>query len=322
MANNRKANELNFFKDEVLFPDEAPRDIIGVCIGLDNSSDDCAENKCKINITAKRIRITQGYTDIRREIINMLLMLWRNENMRLHWIKKHFKELGFAVGKTGGENSPSIFLSHSDLDANDELDTSVEDIQLLSEILRVFNPDEYSEIKSKLNDMFNEDDGLKELLEDKGLFFHDTEVSEGPKRDEYCVNGEPSPTPPLLGVVRPTLFIFTTDSACLEFVDNSIEPRKSENTITPYTSNRLDPYCDNIRLWFERSVMGWYSSFDTDEHRDGGEFWYNLKVGKKPINCTNVELYKISEVVSKLLSVNGITLVDPGNGNGGGDRFP
>lgn len=322
MANNRKANELNFFKDEVLFPDEAPRDIIGVCIGLDNSSDDCAENKCKINITAKRTRITQGYTDIRREIINMLLMLWRNENMRLHWIKKHFKELGFAVGKTEGKNSPSIFLSHSDLDANDELDTSVEDIQLLSEILRVFNPDEYSEIKSKLNGKSSRDNELKELLKNKGLFLQDIKGAGIRNCDEYCVNGEPSTTPPLLGVVRPTLFIFTTDSACLEFVDNCIEPRKSENTITPYTSHRLDPYCDNIRLWFDRSVMGWYSSFDTDEHRDGGEFWYNLKVGKKPINCTNDKLNKISKVVSKLLSVNSITLVDPGNGNGGGDRFP
>jgi hypothetical protein len=61
--------------------------------------------------------------------------------------------------------------------------------------------------------------------------------------------------------------------------------------------------------------LGWYSEFDADIHKDGGEYWYDLVTQlAPPSNFSNMALMKFGG--------ESIFLADPGDGMGGGERFP
>jgi len=280
----RNIARLNFYEDRILFPDEAPQDIIGFCVGLKE-----VKGKKHLSLTTRRIGINHEYTDIRREVGNLLLRLWDHKSISMDdfWInkpRKDFKELD--------ENPKYRLNSCNEFNPDDNQflinqsakEFSKHDQVLVERILEAYNPELYNKL------------GLAPVPTKS--------IAKVPSSQIY-LNNRPNNNPPLLDIVRPTLFVFTMDSNFVRFVDECIIPKEP--------SKRLDPYSRNLRSWFGRRVLGWYSHFDADVHNDGGEFWYDLKVEPN-----------IPSSLKMLASLNGSTfnLVDPGNGMGGGERFP
>lgn len=113
---------------------------------------------------------------------------------------------------------------------------------------------------------------------------------------------------PLLEINKPTLLVFTTN------LPATFTPRHFQDCyIKPQDGFELDPECSKLRLWYGGRVLGLYSKFRSpSEDQKIVEYWYNLAVGFDYLNEDKTKL--------KRKSLN--YYFDPGNGNGGGDRFP
>ena len=297
MPNHRFARniaELDFHEDRILFPEETPQDIIGFCVGLTGKPGDPL-SKRSLSITSRRIGINQEYTDIRREVGNLLLRLWRDKktNMDRFWIsepRKHFERMDKIRDKRIVAAQKSIApLNRAKTTISKENLTSDDDGILLYRLAEAFNPSLFKRIK---------DSEKPGVLKQRARPISKTPI---------YVNGRKTREFPLLDIVRPTLLIYTMDASFLKFTDNCVIPKKP--------SNRLSPYNRNLRLWFNRRVLGWYSHFDADIHKDGGEYWYDLVVQITPPNS-------IANMALRSLGGEDIFLADPGDGMGGGERFP
>ena len=113
------------------------------------------------------------------------------------------------------------------------------------------------------------------------------------------IGGKPKPYEyrmPLMGIYRPTLFIYTTNVKGIQFGGKLIHPK--------LPSKSLDPYCSNVRLWNNNEVMGLYSQYDCNIYPDKSEYWYYLEIGAPAKGLAFGPRF------------------DPGNGNGGGPEFP
>jgi len=266
----RNIARLNFHEDRILFPDEAPQDIIGFCIGVKY-----VKGKPHFSITCRRVGINPEYTDIRREVGNLLLRMWEHRSMSMEdfWINKPRKDLAAR------EIHPSY-----------RYDPGFEDKTDDSEFY----------IKSEACAASKDYEATFERL----LAEHENSPSS--HKQTTFINNTINEHKLLLDVVRPTLFIYTIDSDDFRFVDECIAPKEP--------SKRLDPYCRNLRTWFGRRALGWYSHFDADVQHNGGEFWYNLIIDKLK--------HKGLDDQMGLRSRSGRHSVDPGNGMGGGESFP
>lgn len=293
----RKISRLNFYEDTILFPGETPQDIIGFCIGLTGSVKDKPEDRF-LKITSRRVGITQEYTDIRREVGNLLLRLWdhKKQSMDDFWLNNPRKMFTARDERRSKrlEQTSEVPIGGRGFISDEAVQTPISaaafaedhDGLLIRRVLEAFNP--------ALHERFNQ----KPQSRTKGIAPVATKLP-------MFVNGIKTYEAPLLDIVRPTLLVFTMDTNFVRFVDECIIPKKP--------SNRLDPYNRNIRLWFKGRAMGWYSHFDTENHKDGGEFWYDLKV-QPEIPSQFKQFAKLNNST--------FTLADPGDGMGGGERFP
>jgi len=285
----RNIAELDFHEDRVLFPGETPQDIIGFCVGLTGNPGDGLKKRM-LKITTRRIGINQEYTDIRREVGNLLLRLWKDKktNLNKFWIKDprdHFERVDRVRNRRIGFNGNRVVLENPQISSISKEELVQDDDGILFyRLAEAFNPPLFDKIKESSRAK------TKKKL-----------------KDPIFVNGQEKHKAPLLDLVRPTLLVFTMDASFLKFVDDCVIPR--------HPSNRLNPYNRNLRLWFNRRVLGWYSHFDADTHKDGGEFWYDLVVQiAPPKGFKNTPLLK--------LKGQNTFLADPGDGMGGGERFP
>jgi len=303
----RDIAHLNFYEDEILFPDETPQDIIGFCVGLTGKPGD-PPSKRLLNITCRRICITQEYTDIRREVGNLLLRLWDHKapSMDDFWVnnpRKYLKHRDEERARRARESREVPIGAKRKVKSakvkGDTLTTSISaakfakdhDGLLLQRVLERYSPALHELVAQESKP--SKKKALKKTASKKSS-------------PAIYVNGEKTHDAPLLDIVRPTLFIYTMDSNFVRFVDECVIPKAP--------SNRLDPYNRSLRLWFDGRVLGWYSKFDTEIHANGGEFWYDLKVQPAGIPPQFKSF--------NALSGSSFTLADPGDGMGGGERFP
>ena len=299
--------DLNFYEDNILFPDEAPQDIIGFCVGLTGKPSDPHKDRY-LNITCRRVNITQEYTDIRREVGNLLLRLWDKTapTMDDFWVntpRKLAKQRDRQRARRIRESREIPIGKDSKNKSTDETFTTsitavefaekheVHEGAFFNSLLKRHHPELHQKL-AQTSKVFQSEPQKKNTQQ--------------PTSPPIYVNGLETHKAPLLDIVRPTLFIYTMDSNFVRFVDECVIPKAP--------SNRLNPYNRNLRLWFDRRVLGWYSKFNTEIHADGGEFWYDLKV--EPTNIPPAATH------FKMLMGSTFSLADPGEGMGGGERFP
>ena len=283
----RSIAELNFYEDRLLFPGEKPEDIIGFCFGLTGKPSDPIEKR-HLNITCRRIGITPKYTDIRREVGNLLIQFWKHKNLNMtkFWINNARHSVTSSRSALKAERvdtpvTPKRVKKMSAIDVFHPEQTDPETI-LYYRMVEAFNPAQFNKI--------------------------DIAASTSSKRKTHpkiYINDKLQKEMPLIDIVRPTLLIYTMDASFSQFAGDCVEPKSP--------SKRLNPYNRNMRLWFDRTVLGWYSKFDADKHVNGGEFWYNLI-----FEVTNNHPY-----FNFLKTIGSTTYAgDPGDGMGGGERFP
>ncbi len=302
----RNVAELDFHEDRILFPGEAPQDIIGFCVGLTGKPGDPLSKRF-LSITARRIGINPEYTDIRREVGNLLLRLWRDKKMSMDkfWIKgprAHFDR------RSAQRNNRIIAAQERRASSPPaEQTVSVEELTkdddgiFLYRVAEAFNPSLFTRITG------GDDSPVVKPVEVKPTPHVFAQRTRPMSKTKIYVNGQPTHEFPLLDIVRPTLLVYTMDASFLKFTDDCVIPKNP--------SNRLSPYNRNLRLWFNRRVLGWYSEFDADVHKDGGEYWYDLVTQlAPPRNFSNMAL--------RTFGGDDIYLAAPGDGMGGGERFP
>lgn len=302
----RTVAELDFHEDRVLFPGEAPQDIIGFCVGLTGKPGDPLSKRF-LNITARRIGINPEYTDIRREVGNLLLRLWRDKKttMDRFWIKEprsHFDARAHSRHKRVVAAQPrQASLKKKEENISVQELTKDDDGILFYRIAEAFNPKLFERITG------GEKPVVAEPVADPSMPYVFAQRTRPISKQGLYVNGVFTHEFPLLDIVRPTLLIYTMDASFLKFTDDCVRPKNP--------SNRLSPYNRNLRLWFNRRVLGWYSEFDADTHKDGGEYWYDLVTRLAPPNSFN-------NMALRSFGGDDIYLADPGDGMGGGERFP
>ena len=116
---------------------------------------------------------------------------------------------------------------------------------------------------------------------------------------------------PLLEINKPTLLVFTTNTEAIkvsyDFVGKVVVPKNPPST-------ELDPNCANLRFWEEGAIMAMYSDYKHSRRTSKSEYWYNLTVDVKHFDKSGKKVM--------VTTFSNVPFFDPGNGNGGGDRFP
>jgi len=287
----RSIAELDFYEDRLLFPGEKPEDIIGFCFGLTGTDNQPLKAR-HLNISCRRIGVNPKYTDIRREVGNLLIQLWAHKNLDLNtfWVKNAraaFKPPHHIL-KNESVTSAQNAKPEKGSAAKTPYHKNQKDFDtiLYYRMIEAFNPDQFKKIK------------IKDLPKSK-----------------IHVDGETVDEMPLLDIVRPTLLIYTMDGSLAHFSGDCVKPK--------LPSRRLNPYNQNLRLWLGKTVLGWYSKFDIDKHHDGGEFWYNL-IFKRNTSFNNFDSFnRISSFTESAFDDGEDEFFgDPGDGMGGGERFP
>ena len=290
----RSIAELNFYEDRILFPGEKPEDIIGFCMGLTGKPGDPLKDRI-LTIKCRRIGINPKYTDIRREVGNLLLRFWvhKKTNMTKFWIRDanaNAERLDYnrnnRVNHASVSSTPikakKVDATLASLLGKDQTDS---DGIFYYRLLEAFEP-------AKLAKLFRSDKSFS--------------AKKTTSKPVFIVNGVKTHNAPLLDIVRPTLLVYTMDASFLQFTKNCIQPKAP--------SIRLNPYNRNMRLWLNKTVLSWYADFDADKDKNGGEFWYDLVVQLNGGFTNNPFL--------RTLDGDNTFFGDPGDGMGGGERFP
>ncbi len=120
-----------------------------------------------------------------------------------------------------------------------------------------------------------------------------------PSKIPTCINGSPYTGSKVFSLSKPTLFIFTTDFPIIKFVSPCIQKK--------FPSPKIFPWCNDIRLWNDGTVMGWYSSFragdDPKVDLDLGPqtFWFDLVIQAHKLDASGQVVPNSQTLLSSLM---------------------